>query len=81
MSSEIIKFEVNKTYATRSAGDHDCIFDYTILDRTEKSVKICVWGEIKRRKIHVYEGVERFLPHGRHSMCAVISANRELKDV
>ena len=81
MSSEIIKFEVNKTYATRSSCDWDCIYDFTILDRTEKMVKICVWGEIKRRKVYVYNGVEQFLPHGRHSMCAVISANRELKDV
>ena len=81
MTTEIIKFEVGKVYATRSACDYDCTFDFEILDRTEKSVKVKVFGEIKRRRISTYNGVEQFLPHGRHSMCAIIRADRELKDV
>ena len=28
------QFQVGKTYATRSACDHDCIFSFTILART-----------------------------------------------
>lgn len=81
MTSEITKFEIGKTYATRSACDYDCIFDFEILDRTEKMVKIKVWGEIKRRKVYVYDGVESFRPHGTHSMCAIIRADKELENV
>jgi len=81
MQSDITKFEIGKVYATRSAGDYDCIFDFEILDRTEKSVKVKVFGEIKRRRISVYDGVEQFLPHGRHSMCAIIRADRLMENV
>jgi hypothetical protein len=80
-NGEITKFEVGKTYATRSACDYDCIFDFEILDRTEKSVKVKVFVEIKTRRINMYNNVEQFLPHGRYSMCAIIRADMEMKNV
>ena len=82
MENTITKFEIGKVYATRSACNHDCIFDFEILGRTEKMVKIMVHGEVKRRKIHMFnDGVESFLPHGNYSMSAVISADIELDAV
>ena len=71
-----IRFKVGQVYTTRSACDHDCVYDFQILERTEKSVKIEVWGVFKRRKISGHNGVEQFLPHGRHSMCAIVRADR-----
>jgi hypothetical protein len=71
-------FEVGKTYVTRSICDHDTIFSFTILARTEKTITTKVSGKIVRRGIRVYDGAEQFKPHGTYSMCAIISANRSL---
>jgi hypothetical protein len=35
---EVIRFEVGKTYSTRSIGDHNCIYSITIAKRTAKTV-------------------------------------------
>lgn len=71
------QFEVGKTYATRSICDHDCIYSFTILARTPKSVTVKVSGETVRRGLKVWSGVEQFKPFGTYSMCAVISADRQ----
>lgn len=70
------KFETGKTYYARSVGDHDCIYKFEILKRTEKSVWVRVHGEIVRRAIEVHGSAEAFYPHGKYSMAAVISADR-----
>lgn len=69
------QFEVGKSYATRSSTDYDCIFSFTILGRTAKSVIISVRGTIVRRGVSIYEGVEKFKPFGTYSMCPVIYAD------
>jgi hypothetical protein len=73
------KFQVNKTYATRSIGDHDCIYSFTILSRTEKNVTVKVYGKTVRRGLSVarFEDVEQFRPFGAYSMCATIYATEE----
>jgi hypothetical protein len=76
-----VKFEVGKTYAVRSAADHTWIIAYTIVRRTDTNVWIERDGEIVRRKLRSYHGVERFDPHGRYSMSPVISADRTEEDV
>lgn len=73
-----MKFEVGKTYSTRSICDYDCIFSFEIIGRTEKTVtlKSDSRGTV-RRKVRVGEdGVERLDPHGRYSMSPVLSADR-----
>ena len=72
----IKQFQVGQTYSTRSIGDHDCIFAFTILARTAKSVTVKVHGNIVRRGLSVRDDVEQFKPFGTYSMCAVIRANR-----
>jgi len=75
-------FEIGKTYSTRSICDHNCIFSFTILARTAKTVKIEVHGkEVTRRIRPGYNGFEAFDPFGRYSMSPVITAEdtRELK--
>jgi hypothetical protein len=78
-----VQFVVGTTYATRSICDHDCIFQATIVKRTDKSVWISRPGRdyVARKSISVYEGVEQFAPNGRHSMCAIIGADRTLAQV
>lgn len=69
------KFEVGRTYQTRSACDYDCIFSFTIVRRTEKSVWVEYHGEVTRRKINHYDGVETCYPLGTYSMAPCISAD------
>jgi hypothetical protein len=69
-------FEVGKTYATRSLCDHDCLFSFTILARTAKTVTVEVHGKTVRRGLSSYAGVEQFKPFGNYSMAAVITADK-----
>lgn len=69
------QFEVGKSYATRSIGDHDCIFRFKILARTAKTVTVEVHGKTVKRGLTVYENVEQFKPFGTYSMCAIIGAD------
>lgn len=69
------QFQVGQTYATRSICDHECIFSFTILKRTAKTVTINMHGKTVQRRITSYEGCEQFAPYGSYSMCAIISAD------
>ncbi|MBU6429696.1 MAG: hypothetical protein KGR26_11835 [Cyanobacteria bacterium REEB65] len=76
------QFEVGKTYATRSLADYDCIFSFTILGRTDKTVMIEVYGETVRRRISRYKGgPEYFRPYGSYSLCPVIYAEASAIDL
>jgi hypothetical protein len=77
--TDITKFVVGQTYATRSIGDADCIFSFTILARTDKTVTVEVHDKRVRRGLNIWEGVEQFKPFGTYSMCAVIRADKDAK--
>lgn len=73
------KFEIGKTYTTRSACNHDCVITYTITARTASTVTaIDNHGESKKfrisKKFSEYRNAETFLPWGSYSMCPMISA-------
>lgn len=70
------KFEVGRTYATRSACNHDCIYQFTVVRRTAKFILIKGHhgDQVERRGVCEYQGQEHCKPHGTHSMCPVISA-------
>jgi hypothetical protein len=77
------RFEAGKVYWTRSACDHECIFSWKVIRRTEKSVWLREEGKhfrnvgIRRRQIKDFrDGVETCFPDGTYSMCPVISADR-----
>ncbi len=70
-----VKFEVGRTYYDRSSCDHDTIYCYKIVARTDKTLTIEEYGKTKKRGIYVYNGVEQCKPHGTYSMCSVISAD------
>lgn len=72
------KFQVGRTYACRSIGDHDCVWSFKIVSRTALSVVIDPHrGTTARRKIRVRDGIEQIDPLGRYSMAPVLSADRE----
>ena len=70
------KFEIGKTYSTRSACDYECVFSFEVVRRTEKTVwiKDRMQG-IKGRRVEIDEGVEMIRPYGSYSMAPIIRAN------
>jgi hypothetical protein len=70
---EIAKFEVGKTYSTRSIGDHNCIIRMTVASRTEKTIKTTD-GKSFRVSICPYDNAELIRPWGRYSMAPTINA-------
>ena len=69
------QFQVGQSYATRSICDYDCIYRFTILGRTAKTVKISAHGEVKTCRISVYNDVEQIKPFGSYSMCCILGAD------
>lgn len=72
------KFEVGKTYYTRSACDYDCIFSFTVTKRTAKTVTFTdKIGKQYRRKIYdssFGEKEEIIFPYGSYSMSPCVGA-------
>jgi hypothetical protein len=71
-----IKFEIGKTYITRSICDHDCIYRFEVIARTKKFLTLREHGEVYKRGVYDWNGVEHCKPHGTYSMCAIISADQ-----
>jgi len=67
-------FKVGETYSTRSIGDHECIFSYTVIKRTEKTITLKDSDSVKTVKIHIYQDTENCYPEGRYSICPVLKA-------
>ena len=73
------KFEVNKKYYTSSPCDHNCVWIFTVIKRTEKFVTLeDNFGKVKRCKVHEWRGVENCYPLGSYSMCPVLEATEEV---
>lgn len=69
------QFEIGTTYYERSAGDWDCVFQFEVVARTEKTISIARRdGSIVRRRVIKLENAEMCFPMGRYSMCPVITA-------
>ncbi len=65
-------FQVGKTYATRSACDHECVIRVTVASRTAKTIKTAA-GKVLRVAIG-YDGAEMVKPWGTYSMAPIVSA-------
>lgn len=73
------QFEIGKTYSTSSICDSNCIWSYTITERTACTVTATdKFGETRTfrisKKHSEYRNAETFLPEGSYSMCPMISA-------
>ena len=70
------QFEIGKTYKTTSSCDNDCVFSWTVVSRTAKSVKVIgdLIKEPKTKKIYTCGESETVFPLGMFSMAPAISA-------
>lgn len=77
------QFEVGKVYSTRSICDHDCIYRWRVVRRTDKSVWVeQFYGNGSkdapvRRTVSTYLNSEMIYPSGRYSMCPVLFADKD----
>lgn len=75
------KFEIGKTYFMRSACDHDCVWKYKVVSRTEKSITITDGKKTIRRliikNVSEWRGAESCFPLGTYSMAPILSADKE----
>jgi len=73
------KFEIGKEYSMRSACDHECVWTYTVIDRTEKTITLKDdSGKIIKRGISKqtseYLKAEAVRPLGSYSMAPILVA-------
>lgn len=75
-NATLTRFEPGRTYTCRSVCDHNCIFSYEVVRRTESSVWLKAGGKVTRRAVRVcpYEHHEMCDPQGRYSMSPVLRA-------
>ena len=76
------KFEIGKTYACSSICDHECVWTFTVIRRTAKTVTFRdERGEEKTCRISAdtsaYRNAETVFPLGRYSMAPMLDANKE----
>lgn len=73
------KFEVGKRYEMRSACDHNCVWRYKVIARTEKTITLesrsghKTLCRINKRDTE-YFGAEAVRPLGTYSMCPILRA-------
>lgn len=70
----IAKFEVGHSYACRSFCDSDCIFSFTVVKRTEKTVWLDYHGKVRARRVRISGDAEACDPMGTYSMSPVLVA-------
>lgn len=73
------KFEIGKKYSMRSIGDHNCVWTYTIVKRTNATVTLYDGASYKVcriiKKLSDYRNAETIRPLGEYSMCPILSAD------
>jgi hypothetical protein len=75
MNNKPTKIEAGQTLTARSACDYDCIFKVEILERNKSFCNVRVQGQVKRVKIHNFDGVEGIYALGRFSMAPYFRAS------
>lgn len=74
---EATKFIVGRKYYMRSACNYDCMWKYTVVDRTAKTVTLeDDNGKMIKCRLSEYDGAERCKPLGSYSMAPVLRADK-----
>lgn len=72
------KFEIGKQYSMTSPCDHNCVWSYTVINRTANTITITDGKETKTchivKQLSEYRGTETVRPLGNYSMCPLLSA-------
>lgn len=72
------KFEIGNTYSMRSACDHECVWTYTVVERTAQTITIDDGKKIQKcrisKDVSEYRNAETVYPLGKYSMCPSLTA-------
>ena len=72
------KFEIGKEYNMKSACNHDCVWTYKVIARTNATVTITdgIKNKVCRinKQISEYRNAESIYPLGQYSMSPILSA-------
>lgn len=74
------KFEVGKSYECSSICDHNCVWRYKVVDRTENTVTLETLDRMEIIKRRIIKGLSEFnnaesiYPLGKYSMCPILHA-------
>lgn len=70
------KFEVGKNYSCTSACNHECVWTFKVIKRTDKTVTLQQSGksETITRRPYLYDDSENIRPLGNYSMAPIIRA-------
>jgi hypothetical protein len=69
------KFQIGQEVSARSACDYDCVFRFTVIKRTAKTVTVKYYNELKTIKVRVWsDGGEYCYPLGTYSMAPAVFA-------
>ena len=74
------QFEVGKTYSCRSLCDYECIWRFTVIGRTGKTVVVTEEGKAEAKSLRInaklseHNGAETVFPLGRYSMAPTLVA-------
>ena len=73
-------FEIGKTYNMASPCDHNCVWTYEVVKRTNSTITITDGKETKtcriNKKYSEYREAETIFPLGKYSMCPTLSADK-----
>lgn len=75
----MIKFEVNKTYGSRSICDHNCIFEIKTISRTDKTVTYKYENQIRRSSVKFDQQGNEYIKPDNYSMAPIFKAERSAK--
>ncbi len=71
-------FEIGKSYSMISVCNQDCVWTYTVIARTAKTITITDGKETKTcrivKNLSEYRNAETVRPLGNYSMCPLLSA-------
>jgi hypothetical protein len=74
------QFEVGKTYSCRSLCDYECIWSFTVISRTGKTIVVLEDSKAEAKSLRInaklseYNGAETVFPLGRYSMAPTLVA-------
>ena len=70
-----IKFQEGQELSARSSCDYDCVFRFTVIKRTAKTVTVKYHDQLKTVKVRVWSnGTEYCYPLGTFSMAPSVFA-------
>jgi hypothetical protein len=80
MEEDMTQFKVGTTYSCRSICDYECIWEFTVISRTDKTIVVTQEGVAGAKSLRInaklseHNGAETVFPLGRYSMAPTLVA-------